>query len=273
MIWRTYGTAAVDVFADSLTSHCPCWFSLMNEPGSLGLDALAHDWPDVMLYAFPPLPLIWKTLCRVRDCGHCLLLVAPHWPARPWASLSSAEQTGPIESVKRESLAPTSRAVETVGVAPGPTGPLLECSQRARDTVLNARAASMRKLYSSKWKVFCDWCSSHDINPLQSSVGCILDFLQHHLDLGRSASTLKVYVVALSAHRSEFAVSSLGSDRLIAAFLKGANRLCPLCAVWSPTQDLSMVLSFLCQPPFEPILESDIKWLEQTAGEISEAIF
>ncbi len=92
-------------------------------------------------------------------------------------------------------------------------------------------------------------------------MGCILDFLQHLLELGRSASTLKVYVAALSAHRSEFGASSLGSDQLIVAFLKGANRLCPPRAVRSPTWDLSMVLSSLCQPPFEPILESDIKWL------------
>ncbi len=49
------------VFAESHTSHCPRWFSLMDEPGSLGLDALAHEWPDVILYAFSRLPLIWKT--------------------------------------------------------------------------------------------------------------------------------------------------------------------------------------------------------------------
>ncbi len=64
------------------------------------------------------------------------------------ATLSSAKQTRPIESVRRESLAPTARPVETVGVASGPTRPLLECSQRARDTVLNVHAASTRKLYS-----------------------------------------------------------------------------------------------------------------------------
>ncbi len=177
------------------------------------------------------------------------------------ATLSSAKQTRPIESVRRVSLASTARPVETVGVASGPTGPLLECSQRARDTVLNVRAAYTSKLYSCKWKVFCDWCSSREIDPLQHSVGCILDLLQHLLELGRSASTLKVYVAALSAHRSEFGASSLESDQLIVTFLKAANCYCLLWSVRSPTWDLIMVLSSLCQPPFEPILESDIKWL------------
>ncbi len=68
-------------------------------------------------------------------------------------------------------------------------------------------------------------------------------------------------MVASSVHRSEFDASSLGSDQLIVAFLKGANRLCPPRAVRSPIWDLSMVLSSQCQPPLEPILESDIKWL------------
>lgn len=86
-------------------------------------------------------------------------------------------------------------------------------------------------------------------------------FFAAFLELGCSTSTFKVYVVALAAHRTEFSISSLGSDRLIVAFLKGANHLCPPRGVQSPTWDLNIVLDSLCQPPFEPISESDIKWL------------
>lgn len=72
--------------------------------------------------------------------------------------------------------------------------------------------------------MFSDWHSSRDGDPFHCLVGCVLDFLQHLLELGRSTSTLKVYVLALAAHRLEFSDSSLGSDQLIVAFLKGANR-------------------------------------------------
>ncbi len=108
-------------------------------------------------------------------------------------TFSSAQQTRPTESV---SLAPTSGPIETLVVASGPTGPLLECSQKARTTVLNARAVSTQRSYTCKCKVFRDWCFSHNIDPLHSSVGCVLDFLQHILELGRSTSTLKFYVAA-----------------------------------------------------------------------------
>ena len=35
--------------------------------GPVGVDALAHLWPNVLLYAFPPLSLISPTLARVRE--------------------------------------------------------------------------------------------------------------------------------------------------------------------------------------------------------------
>lgn len=46
--------------------------------------ALRCPWPPDLLYAFPPLPLIprvlWKLLTEKAD----VLLVALHWPRRPW---------------------------------------------------------------------------------------------------------------------------------------------------------------------------------------------
>lgn len=86
-IWGVFGQAEVDLFASEESTHCPLWFSLTRVPGPLGWDALAHQWPQCLLYAFPPLPLIWPTLRRVHKEGHRLLLVAPYWPAQPWFPL------------------------------------------------------------------------------------------------------------------------------------------------------------------------------------------
>ncbi|XP_075336649.1 uncharacterized protein LOC142397191 [Odontesthes bonariensis] len=86
-IWATFGRANVDLFASEESTHCPLWFSLTEESSPLGQDALAHDWPEVLLYAFPPIPLIVPTLQRVLQQGHRLLLVAPFWPGRTWFPL------------------------------------------------------------------------------------------------------------------------------------------------------------------------------------------
>lgn len=83
-IWGRYGKMEVDLFASAASTHCPLWFSLKEATSPLGQDALAHTWPNRLLYAFPPTPLILATLDRVRRDNHRLLLVAPNWPGRPW---------------------------------------------------------------------------------------------------------------------------------------------------------------------------------------------
>lgn len=45
---------------------------------------LVHPWPNVLLYAFPPLCLITPTLIRVWEQRLSLILMAPYWPSRPW---------------------------------------------------------------------------------------------------------------------------------------------------------------------------------------------
>ncbi len=60
-IWDLSGKAEVDLFASQESSQCPLWF-----PTTLGIDAFAHPWPNVSLYAFPPIKLIPSVLCRVK---------------------------------------------------------------------------------------------------------------------------------------------------------------------------------------------------------------
>jgi len=87
-IWGLFGRAMVDLFASETSTHCPHWFSLRERTSPLGQDALAHTWPEGLLYALPPpIPHILPTLLRVLQQGHSLLLVAPRWPARTWFPL------------------------------------------------------------------------------------------------------------------------------------------------------------------------------------------
>jgi len=65
-IWGLFGRAMVDLFASESSTYCPHWFSLRERTSPLGQDApLAHTWPEGLLYAFPPHPLILPTLLRV----------------------------------------------------------------------------------------------------------------------------------------------------------------------------------------------------------------
>ena len=81
-LWDKFGRAQVDLFASLDNAHHPLWYSMLEPPGPLGLDALAPDWPGLELYAFSPFPLIQAVLDRTR-----MAVVAPYWPRQPWFSL------------------------------------------------------------------------------------------------------------------------------------------------------------------------------------------
>ncbi len=84
-IWDLFGEAEVYLFASQESSQCPLRFSL-SSPAPLGIDAFALPWPDVRLYVFTPVKLIPAVLCRVKESGVRLLLVAPFWPSQTWFS-------------------------------------------------------------------------------------------------------------------------------------------------------------------------------------------
>ncbi len=87
-IWGIFGRPEVDLFASEDT-HCQTYFSKDR-------DALAHDWPNLLLYTFPPITLIPQVIRRIREQKHRLLLVAPLWRNQHWfAKLSQLLTSAP----------------------------------------------------------------------------------------------------------------------------------------------------------------------------------
>ena len=84
LIWARFGKARVDLFASKESAHCPLWFSLCGNKAPLGVDALAHVWPQGLLYAFPPTSLIPAVLEKTRRENLEVLLVAPRRHQAPW---------------------------------------------------------------------------------------------------------------------------------------------------------------------------------------------
>ncbi|KAL0177571.1 hypothetical protein M9458_026465, partial [Cirrhinus mrigala] len=84
---------------------------------------------------------------------------------------------------------------------------------------------------------------------------------QDCLDAGRTPSTLKVYVAAISAFHVPIGDRSVGRHHLVTSFLRGARRLRPFRPNMVPVWDLSLVLSALAEPPFEPLLSAELKVL------------
>ncbi|KAL6461778.1 hypothetical protein MHYP_G00299230 [Metynnis hypsauchen] len=49
-----------------------------------GIDALAHEWLQTLLYAFLPIVLTSLTLARVGEKGLSIILIDPQWLGKNW---------------------------------------------------------------------------------------------------------------------------------------------------------------------------------------------
>lgn len=168
-------------------------------------------------------------------------------------TMASPGPERPAVSAGGTDMAPQSSTTPAVGLASGgPEPQLIGLSAPVCHTILNARAASTRLQYGNRWKLFSQWCAGRSENPVACPVSTILEFLQSLLDVGRSPSTLKVYVAAISCHHEKVDNATVGSHKMVSLFLRGACRLCSPMVPRAPVWDLPLVLEPLCRPPFEP---------------------
>ncbi|KAL0168522.1 hypothetical protein M9458_036744, partial [Cirrhinus mrigala] len=155
-----FGAAQIDLFASPDSTHCQLFYSLTE--CTLSTDALAHGWPQgLRKYAFPPVSLLAQTLCKVREDGEQVLLVAilaqPDLVFGTYAphdspSLAHSSEEGSAFSETGHSLAPASRPLETSYLVPGwDTEVLSGLPQGVVDTIISTRAPSTRRLYALKW--------------------------------------------------------------------------------------------------------------------------
>ncbi|KAG1957248.1 gastrula zinc finger protein XlCGF57.1-like [Pimephales promelas] len=104
-------------------------------------------------------------------------------------------------------------------------------------------------------------CKIMEDEGQRCSISVVLSFLQDGLERRLSPSTLKVYVAAISAYHKAVEGKSLGNHDLIIRYLRGARRLYPPHPPLVPSWDLSVVLSSLQRPTFEPLQSVEIKFL------------
>ncbi len=116
-------------------------------------------------------------------------------------ALEPSQEEGSPPPVGRSDLAPESRMPTALCLASEGPEPLLRvCDQDVQNTIMNSRAPSTRNAYAYRWKFFSDWCKEQRMSPEVCPVPLVLHFLQSLLDENRAASTLRVYVAAISAH-------------------------------------------------------------------------
>ncbi|KAI2659229.1 Gag-pol polyprotein [Labeo rohita] len=222
-IWEVFGKAEVDLFASEDNSHCPMYYSKDR-------DALAHNWPNLLLYAFPPDILDSSstqasqgTETQTPSGGPSLekpALVLRAVPAARSSPLAHSPETRPPLSGERDNMAPPAQAV---GPAPLVSGrESMNLSESVLNTISQARAPSTRRLLSG---------------------------LSFPPGAQPAAKTQTPVTYRRPASRQE---------QLGCSILEGIQEVEPSSSPHYPYLGLSTVLRALKGPPFEPLPGSDL---------------
>ena len=96
-ICKIVGKPDIDIFASRLNAQLPRYFSWKPDPGAEAVDALAQDWGQDIVYAFPPFCLISTCLRKIVHDKAEGIMVVPKWATQPWfAKLLSMLTAEPI---------------------------------------------------------------------------------------------------------------------------------------------------------------------------------
>ena len=121
------------------------------------------------------------------------------------------------------------------------------------------RRSSARVNYQAKWAVYRAWCARHGHSVSRPSVPKIASFLlylRHSLSL--SYSSLASYRSMLSVV-FRFILPELSSHFVLRDLLRSFRLERPISLSRVPPWDLSLVLSFLRGPPFEPLSSCSLR--------------
>ncbi len=173
-IWGIFGRPEVELFTSEDKTNCQSYFSKNR-------DVLAHDWPNHLLFAFPPIALIPQVIRRIREQKHRVLLLAPLWKNQHWfAELARLLTVAPWPIPLRRDL--LSQANGTILAHPiqhkGATSLASrwepsDLPESVLNTISQARAPSLRRLYVLKWTVFSAWCTTRGADPVVCDISLI----------------------------------------------------------------------------------------------------
>lgn len=83
-IVHCFGLPLIDLFASRLNKKCALYVSWDRDPDAFAINAFTISWSDKYFYAFPPFPIILKTLRKIILDKAIGIVVLPLWPTQPW---------------------------------------------------------------------------------------------------------------------------------------------------------------------------------------------
>ena len=256
-IFSEWGTPSVDLMATRVNTKTPQFVSRFRCNKALTQDAFSILWDFPLVYIFPPVPLVIRTLLKIaREKVHTIIIL-PFWPQRPWFPLLLHMASAPPRRLplKRDLLwqcqcvHPNPNRLQTDSLAAESTRLQAQgISKEVISTLLKSRKASTNVTYNRIWAKFTTFALQKNFASVDPNVAQVLDFLQSALNKGLAYSTLKVQISALSC----FTGYRWADEPLVKQFLKATMKINPPRKSLFPAWVLGTVLRALLLHPFVP---------------------
>ena len=99
-------------------------------------------------------------------------------------------------------------------------------SEDTSEIISNSRTKGTRTTYDYPWNKWLGWCSQREIDPSNSTIGKILDFLTYYYhEKNAKHRYLGVLRSAISAYHKPIEGFRVGDHPLVSAFMAGVNNL------------------------------------------------
>ena len=109
--------------------------------------------------------------------------------------------------------------------------------------------SSTEKSYSSAWGKWVFWCNQAQIDPLQTSIGPVLNFLTAQFQEGKQYSTLNSYRSALSATLPQIDGKPVGQHPMVVRLLQGMFNERPPAPRYQEVWDVGLVVKHIQDGP------------------------
>ena len=184
---QNLGPLQVDLFASSLNNQLPRYCSRAKDLRAWKIDAFSFNWGKIRAYAFPPIAMIPRVLCKIRQDQATVLLIAPWWPKRTWflegvSLLMDSPRSLPI---RRDLLVqPLSGTLHhdpgCLHLTAWPlSGKIVERQdfQSALQSSSPAVTGTQPESYNARLASFYSWCDEQGVDPRSAPLNKIVDFL------------------------------------------------------------------------------------------------
>ena len=134
-------------------------------------------------------------------------------------------------------------------------------SRAVAQRIYSSKRSSTNNLYDYRWKSWVDWCIRRQMDPCNPTINGFAEFLIFLHNKNFCPATVKGYRSAISTTLKQISKIDFSNESVLSDVVKSFELERPRLRSHFPKWDLTLVLSSLLAPPYEPLESCGFKEL------------